>query len=81
MHDDDIEGLSQSEADALVDSLYARCDDRALQYAHRWTIGDTLIWDNRAVLHQVRFDFDPRERRYLHRIMLQGDRPRRYMGG
>ncbi len=75
MRDDAVEGLSREDGDRLLDTLYAHCDQTRFQYSHRWRRGDLLIWDNRAVLHQARFDFDPSERRYLHRIMLRGERP------
>ena len=75
MRDDAVEGLSQDDGDRLLDTLYAHCDQARFQYSHRWRRGDVLIWDNRAVWHQARFDFDPDERRYLHRIMLRGERP------
>lgn len=75
MRCDAIEGYSQEEGDALLDRLYAHCDRPAFQYSHRWLPGDVLIWDNRTALHQATFDFDQSKRRYLHRIMLKGDRP------
>ena len=62
--------------DALLDQLYAHCDQPRFQYSHRWRPGDVLIWDNRSALHQATFDFDPSKLRYLHRIMLKGDRPK-----
>jgi alpha-ketoglutarate-dependent taurine dioxygenase len=34
-----------------------------------------LIWDNRSCLHQATPVRVPAERRYMHRIMLKGDRP------
>ena len=74
MRCDEVEGLDREEGDALLDRLYAHCDQPRFQYSHRWRPGDVLIWDNRSALHQATFDFDPSQRRYLHRIMLQGDR-------
>lgn len=75
MRCDAIEGYDQDEGDALLDRLYAHCDQPVFQYSHRWLPGDVLIWDNRSALHQATFDFDQTKRRYLHRIMLKGDRP------
>ena len=75
MRCDEVEGLDREEGDALLDRLYAHCDQPRFQYSHRWRPGDVLIWDNRSALHQATFDFDPSKRRYLHRIMLHGDRP------
>ena len=75
MRCDAVEGLDREAGDALLDRLYAHCDQPRFQYSHRWRPGDVLIWDNRSAMHQATFDFDPSQRRYLHRIMLRGDRP------
>ncbi|MCZ6496462.1 MAG: TauD/TfdA family dioxygenase, partial [Alphaproteobacteria bacterium] len=76
MRCDAVEGLVEAEGDALLDRLYAHCDQPRFQMSHRWRPGDVLIWDNRSALHQATFDFDPSQLRYLHRIMLKGDRPK-----
>ena len=75
MRDERIESLGEAEGDALFDRLYEHMDQRRFQYSHKWRPGDMLVWDNRAALHRATFDFDPAKRRYLHRIMLKGDRP------
>lgn len=76
MRCDAVEGLGEAEGDALLDALYAHCEQHRFQYSHRWRPGDVLIWDNRCALHQATFDFDPHKLRYLHRIMLKGDAPK-----
>ena len=75
MRIEEIEDLASAEAHDRLDALYAHCDQPRFQYSHAWRLGDMLIWDNRATMHQATFDFDSRERRYLHRIMLQGTEP------
>lgn len=75
MRCDAVEGMSEAEGDALLDALYDHCDRPAFQYSHRWTKGDMLIWDNRSCLHQATPVKIAGERRYMHRIMLKGDRP------
>lgn len=75
MRCDAVEGYEQEEGDALLDRIYAHCDQSRFQYSHKWRPGDVLIWDNRSALHQATFDFDQSQRRYLHRIMLRGDAP------
>jgi taurine dioxygenase len=72
MRCEQVEGVEEGEGDALLDALYAHCERSEFQYSHRWLPGDVLVWDNRSALHQATFDFDPSERRYLHRIMLKG---------
>jgi taurine dioxygenase len=76
MRCDAVEGMDEAEGDALLDALYAHCDREAFQYSHRWKQGDMLIWDNRSCLHQATPVKVAAERRYMHRIMLKGDRPR-----
>ena len=75
MRCDAVEGMSPEDGDALLDHLYEHCDRAHFRYSHEWRPGDVLIWDNRCALHRATFDFDQSERRYLHRIMLRGERP------
>jgi taurine dioxygenase len=42
-------------------------------YAHKWRVGDLILWDNRCTLH-ARTDFSDRERRLLRRHVVEGDR-------
>jgi alpha-ketoglutarate-dependent taurine dioxygenase len=67
--------MNQEEGDALLDALYRHCDSPAFQYSHRWRKDDMLIWDNRSCLHQATPVRVAGERRYMHRIMLKGDKP------
>jgi taurine dioxygenase len=75
MRCDAVEGYNQDDGDALLDQIYAHCDQAIYQYSHQWQPGDVLVWDNRSALHQASFDFDQSQRRYLHRIMLRGEQP------
>ena len=72
---DAVEGMGEAEGDALLDVLYRHCDRPEFQYSHRWSKGYMLMWDNRSCLHQANPVRTPSERRYMHRIMLKGDRP------
>lgn len=75
MRCDAVEGMDQAEGDELLDRLYAHADRKNFQYSHRWSSGDMLIWDNRSCLHQATPVKVAGERRYMHRIMLKGDKP------
>jgi taurine dioxygenase len=75
MRMEEVEGLSEKESTDLLNELLVHCDQLQFQYSHKWRKGDVLIWDNRATLHQGSAGFDPSERRYLHRVMLQGEEP------
>lgn len=48
----EVEGLGQQEGDALIDELINYCTQPQFVYSHTWTVGDVLIWDQRAVLHR-----------------------------
>jgi alpha-ketoglutarate-dependent taurine dioxygenase len=41
-------------------------------FSHQWEVGDTLIWDNRGVLHRGR-PYDTSTPRELHRTTVVGD--------
>jgi taurine dioxygenase len=75
MRMEDVEGLERQDGNDLIDELLAHCDQLQFQFSHKWQKGDMLIWDNRATQHQGTAGFDPTERRYLHRVMLQGEKP------
>jgi alpha-ketoglutarate-dependent taurine dioxygenase len=50
-----IPGLTREESRALIKSLTDFIvSDAARVYVHRWRAGDTLIWDNRCLLHRAR---------------------------
>ena len=44
-------------------------------YRHRWTSGDLVIWDNRCVMHYADYDYEPHERRRMHRTTAAGAIP------
>jgi alpha-ketoglutarate-dependent taurine dioxygenase len=39
---------------------------------NEWQVGDTLIWDNRALIHR-RDAFDNNQRRMMHRVQIRGE--------
>jgi taurine dioxygenase len=67
-----IEGMADEEAFALIDELYTHATQARYEYRHVWQVGDLVIWDNRSVMHQANADYDPSERRYLFRLMVKG---------
>jgi taurine dioxygenase len=66
---DKIVELSQEESDELLDILFDNVDVYPSFYEHAWNVGDSVIWDNRAVAHS-RTDFDSSERRLLKRVTI-----------
>jgi taurine dioxygenase len=70
-----IQGMAESDALLLLDRLIEHARKPEFEYRHRWRPGDLVMWDNRSLLHKANGDYDMAERRYLYRLMLQGDRP------
>ena len=69
-----IEGVSEQESEALLDTLWQYAVSDAVTWHHQWQPGDLLIWDNRCTLHR-RDSFDPSQRRIMHRTQTRGTRP------
>jgi alpha-ketoglutarate-dependent taurine dioxygenase len=68
-----IPGLERSESRELLRSLLeVIVSDGSRTYTHHWQPGDTMIWDNRAVLHRAR-PYDYAEPRYLIGTRVAGD--------
>ncbi|MEM6487189.1 MAG: TauD/TfdA family dioxygenase [Pseudomonadota bacterium] len=47
-----IVGMDDAEAQPLIDRIIEALTPQDAIYAHRWQIGDVLIWDERATLHR-----------------------------
>lgn len=69
-----VVGKEVAESEALLDQLWAHCDQTKFVYRHRWQPGDLLMWDNRCTMHR-RDPFDPAARRVMHRTQIKGDAP------
>ena len=70
-----ILGLDHKEALPLLHELLEHATQERFQYRHAWRPGDLVLWDNRCLLHKANGDYDMDEKRYLYRVMLQGDVP------
>ena len=69
-----IIGLALDESEQLLDELWAQASKPEFVWCHEWRLGDTLIWDNRCLIHR-RDPFDASERRMMHRVQVRGQRP------
>ena len=68
-----VEGMDEAEGNAVLDQLFDHMEQDEFIYAHKWCVGDLILWDNRCTLH-ARTDFSDRERRLLRRHVVEGDR-------
>ncbi|CAM2838991.1 taurine catabolism dioxygenase TauD [Mycobacterium intermedium] len=71
---DYIVGMDLDEGRALLDELLQRATVRDKVYSHSWSVGDTVIWDNRGVLHRAA-PYDPDSPREMLRTTVLGDEP------
>jgi alpha-ketoglutarate-dependent taurine dioxygenase len=71
---DYVVGMDLDEGRALLDELLRRATVPDNVYSHAWSIGDTVIWDNRGVLHRAA-PYDPNSSREMLRTTVLGDEP------
>ena len=74
-HARSVVGMSGIESRRLIDDLTERASRSEHVYAHQWREGDTVVWDNRCLLHRgVGYDAD-RWRRLMRQTRVQGAGP------
>ena len=74
-HARDIVGWDYNDSRKLLDNLLQRTTGQGHVYSHQWAIGDTVIWDNRCLLHRGGgYDAD-RWRRYMRQTRVAGSGP------
>jgi taurine dioxygenase len=67
-----IIGMDEAESAKLLEQLYSFVEDREHVYAHQWSVGDLVIWDNWGLQH-ARTEWDPNEKRTLRRVPIGPD--------
>ena len=74
-HARSIVGWSGIESRKLIDDLLRRATSPRDTYIHQWRVGDTVIWDNRCLLHRgTGYDAD-RWRRRMRQTRVIGAGP------
>jgi taurine dioxygenase len=68
-----IRELAEAESNAVIAFLRAHVNQPRFQLRLHWEVDTFVMWDERSTLHLAVDDYD--ERRVMHRLMLQGDRP------
>jgi alpha-ketoglutarate-dependent taurine dioxygenase len=69
-----VVGWDPEDSERLLSELLDRATAPSLVYRHEWSVGDTVIWDNRGVLHRV-CPYDASSPREMHRTTILGDEP------
>jgi taurine dioxygenase/putative 2-oxoglutarate oxygenase len=67
-----ILGIPQDESDRIVAELFDFATQPQFMYKHRWRLSDTLIWNNRGLIHQAQY-YDRKYRRLLQRTETVGE--------
>ena len=73
-HAGGILGWPVPEARAFLRDLIEHATQRQFVYAHKWTVNDLVMWDNRQTMHRAR-PFPANEPRDMRRTTLAGDGP------
>ena len=73
-HAGSILGWPVPEGRAFLRDLNEHCTQRQYVYAHKWSVGDLVMWDNRQTMHRAR-PFPAHEPRDMRRTTLIGDGP------
>jgi alpha-ketoglutarate-dependent 2,4-dichlorophenoxyacetate dioxygenase len=73
-HAGSILGWPVPEARSFLRDLVEHATQRQFVYAHRWRVGDLVMWDNRQTMHRAR-PFPAHEPRDMRRTTLMGDAP------
>ena len=74
-HTTRFKGWTEDESAPLLAYLHQHQIKPEFTCRFQWRVGSIALWDNRAALHYPLNDYHG-HRRIMHRITLQGDRPR-----
>jgi alpha-ketoglutarate-dependent taurine dioxygenase len=69
-----VEGMSSEDSRALLGDLLERATTPERVYRHEWKPGDTVLWDNRGLLHHV-VAYDTAKPREMWRTTVLGREP------
>ena len=69
-----IEGMTEDEADPILEELFAPITDRKrpYHYRHKYKNNDLVLWDNRCVCHRAVGGYGLPDIRRMHRTVIAG---------
>ena len=70
-----IEGMADTEAQPLLDDLFAHQIKAEHIYTHKWKVDDLVMWDNRSINHRACGGYGMDDIRRIHRTSTIGDKP------
>lgn len=65
-----IDDMDPHESGEILDFLFRHQDRVEYLYAHHWTEGDVLMWDNIGTMHNAVADYTADEPRYMRRVQV-----------
>lgn len=68
-----INDMAEGESDELLDFLFQHQLQPKYRFAHDWTEGDLLIWDDIGTLHNAVADYKENEHRLIKRCQVMAD--------
>lgn len=69
-----INELAEQDSQQTLDFLFAHQTRPEYRYAHRWQVGDVLMWDNMGTIHNAIPDYRPDEPRLIKRCQVMATR-------
>lgn len=68
-----ILGLTEKQSEKLLESLFDWVDKAEFHWEHKWSVGDTIMWENRGgIMHSGRLDYPRHETRRFIRTTIRG---------
>lgn len=67
-----VVGMDSQESAKLLHGLREHATSEPYHYAHEWSVGDAVMWDNTGSLHRA-MPYDPDCGRMLHRTIIKGE--------
>jgi taurine dioxygenase len=65
-----IDGMDAAESDDMLRFLFLHQEQEKYFYAHQWSEGDVLMWDNIGTVHKAVPDYSADEPRLMRRIQI-----------
>jgi taurine dioxygenase len=65
-----IDGMPEPESAELLRFLFQHQEQEKYFYAHQWSEGDVLMWDNIGTVHNAAADYRADEPRYMRRLQV-----------
>lgn len=70
-----IVGMDPEASQDLLEEVLRMVIRPEFTYRHKWSLGDLLIFDNRASLHRATYEYDWNQHRLMYHAMIKGERP------